>query len=521
MKETADLSQLNTAQSDDTSNSFLSDLQSDRKTTGLQSIKAATELGFEGNMTMRSLDREMPAVTGAPQMFEPKPTDEPKLSVEALNKKYPGLPVPFTEPTPDSVATAISERQAHKQKLEEIVANGPQGWAYKTARFAAGAVAGALDPMGLGLMELASPVAGAAMAKGGLGKVLAIGAEKSTMLQTFGRGAVEGTVANLAATPVQKDLARSEHENFSWANELTSAVVGGAFFGGLHVVGSMFSPKQVKMMENVAVGQASMGKVPNLAPLEKDFTMEKTGSVSPDFKPATEYQFKPFDTSDKMYGPEINQKSIPIGGKFGDGTYVTDNPAVANGHAAPKINDVPGQINQVNLENSNLKDIGLNPTREMVDAARSEGVDGVHYQVDSTNGMKHEPFNAALVFDNEKVNSEGSFDANGDAVHRATNEEIQRLAEENMSPKSDFGYDAKAHEDFQKLYDEPLKEMEKYQDIQKIADQNDAEIREQYSGNPEHADFKQYKELIEDMKAKVNDNETLIKGAKNCLTRSG
>lgn len=454
--------------------------------------------------------------------------DASNIDVETLNKKYPNLEEPFTEPTNAYVAAEVARRQQEKVDLQDKINAGPQGGLYGVGRFGMGLLAHAADPLELAAMTATGGLSEAALGATTIGKAVGFGIKNKNLLQNFTTGAVEGTLGQAALSPVQYAASQAEMQHFDAKEEALNALAAGAMFGVIKAAaGAYVNYRQAKLLRDSSVGRLAADKTPNIEPLIKDFTNEKNGSVNPDYTPKEQYQFKPVDENTTWYSPKDSVQvehtqgnSIPINDLTGDGIFSVDNPAVANGMTGSKSLDVPGTVHSLDISDLKMKDLGANPKMEDINTAEKEGFEGVHFSVTKTNGLEHEPFNGSYIFDpeNPKIKQENVAKANTDAVSMPKQSEVKALGEESMSNKSDIFHDLKAQAEFDKTMMEPPKDLGQTE-YEKNAQELGQQVQEQFKAEPENANFKEYQDLTSDADEKLKDTEKLIKGAINCLTR--
>lgn len=298
---------------------------------------------------------------------------EPLLSPKELNNRYPNVEVPFNEPLPDSVARDISDKQAFKQYLGNVVAHGPQNVPQKLLNFAAGTAPALIDPIFLGTGALT----GGAAELAGVGGMITAG-EGAGLAETALKGAAHAGASMLAPEALSGVLANQAHEDYSLKDYLEN--VGGAalFAGALHTLPpavrflkGTLGGKPDMMAETAATSQLLRGKNVEVSPLVSQMTGEMDGGVNPGpefHSPLPPYEYKPLDTSQPVTGKFYHGSERSLGGlsevdhpvlehDLGPGLYLTDNPQVANGVAARGLAEAPGKVIEAELRGAKLLDL--------------------------------------------------------------------------------------------------------------------------------------------------------------------
>lgn len=529
-----------------------------------------------------------------------------KASVEDLNRQYPGLPAPFKEPTDPFTAGEIARRQVEKKELEDTISNGPQGPLYAAGRFGAGLLAHAGDPLEIGAAMLTG--AGAEIALGSkllapLGTKLGIGVLDAagnkvaqTAIQRAATGVIEGSSAAATTEPANWVANKQDSTKNDWKSSAFNILLGGLTYGaikaGSPIIASSLSRSEGNLVETLNQPQAdqvhnyttsllSQDKNPDPAPLLNDFAREKAGQGPKVDEPS--YIFKKQMDMEKIgegkfYAPKESVEASfkdgarpKLGGDFGSGLYLTDNPDIANGVSAAKTLDTPGSIHEVTLGDSNLikmdevptgkalesqreflnafaKEHGVEPLkadltpRDVIeslktgidtgeikpdvlenyyDGLQKSGADGLHYEVSQTGGVSHEPYNAAYIFDHEsdKISQSGVADANPDRVREPSPQEINSLGKNSLSHESDIWHDPKAQEEFDKHLNQGIPKVDQttFENQYKEARQ---EMEHQLKQEPDSATQAKL-DKIDEVAKRGAQMEKLAKSTLACFGRSG
>lgn len=318
------------------------------------------------------------------------------LSIDELNGQYPGMT--WTEPKKANVAKFIADRNMERQKLQETIASGPQGSATTALGFGAGLAAHLLDPL-----ELATFAAGGELVEGAN---IIRGAGLAARLGEGALGGIAGQVP-LSALKAASDTQQGQQVTAGDVGmDVGQAAVGGAILhAGIGFAKDFWgSPKAIadaklksgeipalangetvphqstipNVLDHPSVdenlkAQAADGRSPNPEPFQQVFERERVGPYNKpdiDYSGRSNYEFRPIDAAEpvsgKFYiGTNSHLEAIPLedlkdhpnampGKDFGTGTYMVDDPHVANGYAASSFNEQAGAIHELNLKDAKL-----------------------------------------------------------------------------------------------------------------------------------------------------------------------
>lgn len=271
-----------------------------------------------------------------------------KLSSDEANKRYPGLPEPFSEPVYPEVAQLIADHNERRQRLQAWVSRGPEtGWAFNLA---SGAVAGA-DPINLavaGLLGVGSRALGLAK---GLGTAARVGL-------TYG----ENFAANLAGE-IPGAVARPlEHQESMTTGEIVGGAASGAAVGtGIHLAFDAALRKALQVIretpqpvikQNVetAVKLHETDHGIDVAPSAVLQAVRDAGHVAPGIE--NPYQFRELGHPGETHyfvpmDPETG--SFHVSQEQGGAVLGVDNRAVANNMAGYPESEFTGKVAQARL----------------------------------------------------------------------------------------------------------------------------------------------------------------------------
>lgn len=500
-----------------------------------------------------------------------------KLSPEELNKLYPDMESPFTQPTTRLVAQYLADQEQERRNLEYITSKGPEGKFYDLARFGAAMIPHALDPINY---------AGSVLT-GGLFKAGGI-LQGAGITKEAGRVFAENVLANAASEiPVHMQNERELQKygvGDSFENVFTGALGGVGFHFGLKGIAKGFgkavefldrTPKAAEVAQKSALAQFANDKTPDVSPILKDNVNEingktRTGGAEYTFTLLANSGDRDFYHGSPTQGVDFKtSEKAPIGEFFGPNTIdLTDNPNVANGAAARKVSDADGRVYRVRL-NDDLNLIDLEkPLDEKVTSILNEyikdssdfaftekgmdafdeirnsisngdlppeamaeltaklneaGYDGVRYEGGNLLGVEGQKHNLVTLFDPAqtgdaagKITETGSIAPDPSIVHAPTAEDAKALAQEKASFKADASYDAKVREQLQEFIDNPLpdRDLGKLKLDEETGLESLGALKEQGYLSPEQI---KHLETIQDAKAKAELEEKVIKAAMFCL----
>lgn len=468
---------------------------------------------FKNRMSETSKNLFTTQILGQIQLNDLENKGGPKVDPRTLNKQFPGLEIPFSEPTSLDVAQEIARRAQEKRELQNVDQLGPQGGVAGASIWTAGALAGIADPaflLGAPLMEGMLGAAGAT----GIGRFLT----ETPVVSQFVHAAV--TQAPLSA--IGGYIKNQEHQDYSlsdYGSELIHAGIAGA---GLHATFHWALPKAAQFLrygaeragllaERTAISQAALDRPINVDPIVNDAAAERMGSQPRGgVSNLPRYEYTPIDEQTKLgsrvfyngtpdsRGDFASARKIPIESDFGDGVYLTDHPGVANGSAASKYEPTEGRIYQAQIpEDAKLLDLEKPLTGELRQAlspflpeggaeltghqaleqikermAQGElpgdsyaavqakladaGYDGYRSQGGKFLGMEGDAHNIVQMFDPQNTGDAGgkvtpiqAFSPDPTSVPQLAPEAAQQLRDQQNSPRNHFLFDAKEYSDFE------------------------------------------------------------------------
>lgn len=360
----------------------------DLQTSYWDSLKAAATEGFSNMPTI--------GISRSNQLDDlEKAAPGPKVSPNELNRKYPEMDTPFTESTNWLVADEMARRARDRHELASIIDRGPQGGLYGVGRFAAGFAGGALDPLNLG----------AALATGFAAE--AVGLTEGLASASMGRYAAtrfgEGVVGSAVPEALSAHAAVKEGQNYGVGDYVSNVLMSGAGYAGISTglkfgapkIAEFFgrTPKVDEAAKSSATAQLATDRQVDVQPLAKDMTKEANGSAqipADRVSSVRDYHYDPIMESDQVRDRAFyhgagdsmgNFKEVPKGPieeNFGHGVYLTDNPVVANAHAASTFADANGKIFKVGVDKADLNLINLDknvqhgPVRDIIEGYLDE-----------------------------------------------------------------------------------------------------------------------------------------------------
>lgn len=514
-----------------------------------------------------------------------------RLDPNELNKRYPDLDNPFTQPMNAFAAEEIARRQRERRRLQDLIARGPEGTFYGIARFGAMLAPHALDPINFaagvatgGLFELA------ALARGG-----AIAGRVAGQSASLGRMFAEGAVGNALVEPFtvmanKQDLsdytALDSFLNVAGGAAAVPAVVGATRFVKNRVTGYLgrVHPDANRVVHDSAVAQMAADRRVDVTPIVRDYAGEASGRFDRFDETLVRYEFSRLPEGESVRGRTFyaaSQKSarsigdvkrIPIEDDLGQGVYLTDHPAVANGVAARKLNQSEGSIIRVELEDLNLvhlTDEMQGPIKDVIEphlrkaigdradqvldvrdaiehirqgmsrdalpedtldqinrGLRDQGFDGWAYE----GGHFIEegtPNNQIMLFEpdeigeaNLKVREAGLFSPDREIVPEPDAAELKQLAEERASFRNHFDFNEEEFMEFESM----SARVESNVDAAKLKEQEELALQEIESlkkqGLLSDEDAEAF-DALKDIAKQAEQEEIAIKAATVCLGRNG
>ncbi len=540
--------------------------------SGEESQKASWELA---NLDTASYTL---ARTAKMALLKNQTSEEPTLDPIELNKKFPKMPQPFTEPVNMTVAQKIYDNQMQRQELQDRVNAGPQdGWYGFTNKWGSNLLAHATDPLELGAgfaVSAALPV----VAGAGIAARLGIGAAESTISQTIGRTFVEGTLGNIATQPLEAYNSKQEQRDYNVQDALVGAIGTAAGFSALHgavKIGSnglnrflgRVSPKHAEAIQNAALVQSLEGKRiatdPVIGETLSDTNYPKQSFHKLDSAAINETRFY---SPKEIVTNDINSKSSVISDDYGGGIYLTDDPQIANGAAARKLSENDGSIisgkvqdaNLIDLDNKTMdakfveaarsslegSDVKIDPEKmsgkqffeeihnaiedrklptsfldDLKENLKSQGVDGYRLTVDKLADQPHTPHNAVVLFEDKKFSNDGNLLPDKESVPRLSQAEAQNHFEKNNSIEASIHHDSENFSQFQNIKDNPPEPMAA-PEFKKQVDSLHEDIKSQIDQLGDSPEAKNLVKLQENLKENATRSDlvgTLLKAAKDCL----
>lgn len=506
--------------------------------------------------------------------------NEPTIDPIELNKKFPKMPKPFTEPVNMTVAQRIYDNQNQRQDLQDRVNAGPQdGWYGFTNKWGANLLAHATDPLELGA-GFAVSAALPALAPAAVASKLGLGVAEATIGQTVAKTFVEGALANAATQPLEYYNSKQEQRDYDAEGALVGALGTAAGFSVLHgavKIGSnglnrflgRVAPKHAESIEMAALSQSIEGKKISVDPVINEMVSD-TNYQKPNFVkiPDENIADTTFYSPKEIVTQDPAAKSAVISDDYGQGVYLTDDANVANGAASRKLNPtdgsiISGKVNEaslVDLDNANMdprfieaaktslegSDVKIDPEKlggkdffsNVHDAieegklpadfletlksnAQAQGIDGYRFTADQLADQPHAAHNAMVLFDHEKFSPEGNLLPDKDAVPRISKEEAQAHFVKNDSVESSIHYDPESFPKFENTVSVPP-ESPKVAELKKTFDSFKEDIQTQIESLGDHPDAKELVKLQKDLEfdaKKVELQSTAIKAAGDCLLR--
>lgn len=191
---------------------------------------------------MQQTDATLGAPVDTPSRYGVRaaPTS-PLLSPEEANKQY-GIQgtLTFDKPTRQREAELLNQWAQLRRQREDQLRRATPGFFPAAARFGAGFLAGALDPINIASAFI--PVVGeerwaATLARAGI---------ESTTVARLSRGAIEGAVGQAVVEPITYLQSQREQADYTMADSLLNIAFGTVLGGGLHAgfgkVGDLLAP---------------------------------------------------------------------------------------------------------------------------------------------------------------------------------------------------------------------------------------------------------------------------------------
>ena len=164
-------------------------------------------------------------------MVERAIEDSRLMDPKDLNEMYEGI-VSFTEPTSPEEAKLLAQGKKEEIIRNAIISRSPSGFIPGAAKFGAGMIAMAADPIEVATMFI--PIVGPV---GRAASVARFGAVKGRAAV----GAVEGVGGALLTEPLFYGLSRSQQLDYSMSEALFNVGAGAFLGGGLGTIAGVFS----------------------------------------------------------------------------------------------------------------------------------------------------------------------------------------------------------------------------------------------------------------------------------------
>lgn len=369
---------------------------------------------YGASRELNELDTALGAIRRLNKNLELRRRDAVRIDPKELNRQFPDLSVPFTEPMSMELAESIAEQQRKRSQLQGVINSGED---YSgLANLAGGFVAHATDPIELGIGVLAEVGLGVALGATTVGRTLfGFGAGRASLGQIFARGAAEGTIEGLITEPLVIAANEQDRQDYTSAdafqNIALQAFVGGGLRTGVEVTGRAVKYGRNKIFSNSVTEDSglaeanlkdSVSRVANDKNINPQATTRayvdqitrQNGDI--DFANRTN-RFTPLDDVEIgkrtfFTSVETSGRSRVIGDQYGDGVYITDSNIGANGVSANSFTQRAKEIVEVSVkENAKLLNLETVIPRELRDLFKeplSKSFRDVDGALDNLNGVK-------------------------------------------------------------------------------------------------------------------------------------
>lgn len=306
-------------------------------------ISAAFDLGQEetlGNYLSKNLE------------FNEKGNQGAKLSADELNAHFEDSTHFFTEPMTLEQANFVVERERTLNNYGNILANGPGGISQATTNFVSMVFANALDPVE-GTLSLLTSFGLTKMMSATRAGARAIELARTSRLRATALGAAEGVAEQAVYEPFIYAAKANIDEDYSITDAMTNMVVAAGFGGTIralahNVIAKPFERDIAESLGQIAEAQARMGRKIDYTIIEKDLALEgnRYREGVPDDIEVNEGNV----LDNRNYFSYALESDSPVPGQhvevdLGEGVFtLTDRKAVANGHAARKVYNRPGNV---------------------------------------------------------------------------------------------------------------------------------------------------------------------------------
>jgi hypothetical protein len=547
---------------------YFNRLSQELPTTYWEGIQGEAKLTYE-NLPTKALFRSMELGALKDQGFGPK------LDPNDLNKRFPEVDQPFTEPMNLPAAEEIARRARDRHEMESIVGRSSVGG---VGRFGTSLLVGAIDPLNLA----------AGILSGGALRAAGVMAEATTISRYAAQAAVEGTAGALVPEAITGYANAQEQQQYGALDYLSNVGMAGLGYAGITTGVRFGLPKLANMLRRVpeaermsheaAVAQLLMDRRVDVEPIAQTMVRETNGAPHPGLP---EYRYEPltdgaqarerplYAGSTKSLGGFSEAPKAVIEEDLGHGIYLTDNPAVANGHAARTVTDADGKIFQVAPAGRDLNLLHLDspladsPARgaleelgvpaegartvkgalelvqaqiqsgklpesaldELAGKLKAAGYDGYFYEGGKYLGESNAPHNVVMVFDPEQTGDGGGllreqaqFAPDRSATQRAAGLSRDEILRGQSAPERRIDFDSAAVQEFNELLRQPPKELElpDLQEHDSVALETLRALQEQGQLAPEEV---KALERIEGLAREAKEEETAIKAGLFCMGR--
>lgn len=275
-----------------------------------------------------------------------------KMSIEELNKNYPGMPIPFSAPEYPAIADIQHADQMRRVRSAAWIARGPEVGALPGAIIGGlgGAAQGVLGgPVGIGIGALVGAGLGAYAGPGSAAASLdalnlALNFATVGVASKLGYAQSLKTIAaeNLAITagteiPVYLQN-RAEHQNVSLGEAATNVLIsagistgiGAIFHSAFSALGKTPPEERIQNLKE-GITQAESGQKIDMSASSEAQSARARGEARPGTVPPEYVPGAIEHPSDRTFftSRDGNNTGIPMD-QYGEGVYASDNGMVAN-----------------------------------------------------------------------------------------------------------------------------------------------------------------------------------------------
>jgi len=533
------------------------------------SLAAGWQLTFENWATKNLIENNNP--------YRLEKDSDPKIDANTLNQMFPGMGRVFSAPTTMAVAEEVARQNRHRNEIEGIRARGPKGFVFGATDFVTSGMVAAIDPINIAAGFIAAPVVGA-VAGGNTAATSAVGA--------FSRNLAINFMANAPGELVSQYYANKRHEDY---DSLTNIVAGSVVGAAIHTPLEMWHLRRAapelavasheaavaRLLEDRDIPASQMAKV-----VEQQFSPIHSRSV------LGEYNFVNRNTSELVaegdyFHGQPNAQATSVGeyvmeNNLGPGVYLTDNPSVANGHAANAFGGGNGRIDHIKIDGKELQIINLErrmdhgPVRDIIEPyveeafgkrraaimfdtlngkeiiqnlqvgmnsghiptdsmakinanLKESGFDGYRHVPDSQFGAVKDPHNVVVMFDDGtgtaggKLQRQGEFLPAREATPGLTRQMFQDVFDAAQAPQSDMRFDADAKAEYDAFVQGGQKTLD-LPDMKLLSEEAVAEIDSLAAqGHLPQGEVDLVKQDVAQIRAEGEFREIAVKAAMFCL----